>query len=192
MSRQNNNGAESVAITIDTTDDTGHEKNKMMNNNNWMREDTDFLMVVTTFIATVAFQIGTNPPGGVWQEDDKQGKYFAGKSIMATKSPSDFIGFLVTITACFVFSAMQFAVLFLKKWPVGAKNWSFSRFILYSTMGLAVSSMGFAYGCSVRAYTPDSEENTLFVISFITMLGFPISLAAISIYLQYFSKSSSS
>ncbi|CAK9313193.1 unnamed protein product [Citrullus colocynthis] len=193
MSKQSKGGEEaSVVISIDSeTGNYNEDDEKKKKVSNWMREDTDFLMVVTTFIATVAFQIGTNPPGGVWQDDDKQGKYFAGKSIMATKSPSDFSGFLVTITACFVFSALQFAVLFLKKWPA-AKSWSCSRFILFSTMGLAISSMGIAYGCSVRAYTPKSEENTRYVISFITMLGFPLGLAAITLYLQFFNKSSSS
>lgn len=193
MSKQSKGGEEaSVVISIDSETGNYNEDNeKKKKVSNWMTEDTDFLMVVTTFIATVAFQIGTNPPGGVWQDDDEQGKYFAGKSIMATKSPSDFSGFLVTITACFVFSALQFAVLFLKKWPA-AKSWSCSRFILFSTMGLAISSMGIAYGCSVRAYTPKSEENTRNVISFITMLGFPLGLAAITLYLHFFNKSSSS
>lgn len=36
----------------------------------WQKSDREFLMVMVTFIATVSFQAGTNPPGGVWQDDN--------------------------------------------------------------------------------------------------------------------------
>lgn len=32
------------------------------------KADIELLMVIITFIGTISFQAGTNPPGGVWQE----------------------------------------------------------------------------------------------------------------------------
>ncbi|XP_057248666.1 uncharacterized protein LOC130590385 [Beta vulgaris subsp. vulgaris] len=47
----------------------------------WLDKQRTALMVVSSLIATMAFQAGINPPGGVWQ-DDKDG-HKAGTSIMA-------------------------------------------------------------------------------------------------------------
>jgi hypothetical protein len=33
---------------------------------NWMEETRGTLMIVATVIATMAFQAGISPPGGVW------------------------------------------------------------------------------------------------------------------------------
>ncbi|KAI3914081.1 hypothetical protein MKW92_040145 [Papaver armeniacum] len=38
---------------------------------NWLRKKRNVLMVVASLIATMAFQAGVNPPGGVWQQDNK-------------------------------------------------------------------------------------------------------------------------
>ena len=41
----------------------------------WQKRDREYLLVVVTFMATVAFQAGVSPPGGVWQQDDKNSRY---------------------------------------------------------------------------------------------------------------------
>ncbi|XP_023523648.1 uncharacterized protein LOC111787821 isoform X3 [Cucurbita pepo subsp. pepo] len=40
----------------------------------WQKRDREYLLVVVTFMATVAFQAGVSPPGGVWQQDDKNSR----------------------------------------------------------------------------------------------------------------------
>ncbi|KAI3961364.1 hypothetical protein MKW92_022984 [Papaver armeniacum] len=39
--------------------------------NDWLTDKQNILMVVAVLLATMAFQAGTNPPGGVWQDDSK-------------------------------------------------------------------------------------------------------------------------
>ncbi|CAK9313192.1 unnamed protein product [Citrullus colocynthis] len=102
----------------------------------------------------MAFQAGTNPPGGIWQDDDNP-NYEVGKSIMATKSPSQFISFMSSFTVCFACSAMQFIVLLDKS---SGKTWSVFRSFLYFTMGSAISSIVVAYWSVIKALTPDAQD----------------------------------
>lgn len=39
--------------------------------NDWLTDKQNILMVVAVLLATMAFQAGMNPPGGVWQDDSK-------------------------------------------------------------------------------------------------------------------------
>ncbi|KAG7986888.1 hypothetical protein I3843_03G105900 [Carya illinoinensis] len=48
---------------------------KRRGRSNWVVETRGTLMLVATVIATVTFQGGINPPGGVWQQDCQDTKY---------------------------------------------------------------------------------------------------------------------
>lgn len=135
-------------------------------------------MVATTFIAAMAFQAGTNPPGGVWQDDDNP-NYEAGKSIMATKSPQ-FINFMSGFTVCFACSAMQFMVLLDKS---SGKTWSVFRSFLYFTMGSAISSIIVAYWSVIKALTPDAQMSHVIVMLKTTLL-LTLVLLPISMYIE--------
>lgn len=53
--------------------------------NNWVRNDANTLLVVATLITTLTYQLGTNIPGGYWQEtkwQDGKLQYRAGDPIM--------------------------------------------------------------------------------------------------------------
>ncbi|XP_056698934.1 ankyrin repeat-containing protein BDA1 isoform X2 [Spinacia oleracea] len=43
---------------------------KRQTENKWLEEQNTALMVVAASIATMAFQVGMNPPGGVWQDNN--------------------------------------------------------------------------------------------------------------------------
>ncbi|XP_026438268.1 ankyrin repeat-containing protein BDA1-like [Papaver somniferum] len=59
------------------------------NCNDWLTRQQNVLMVVASLIATMAFEAGLNPPGGIWQDNsvlkDHSGepKHLAGTSILA-------------------------------------------------------------------------------------------------------------
>ncbi|KAL5987547.1 hypothetical protein ACLOJK_035295 [Asimina triloba] len=110
----------------------------------WLNDTRSTLMIVATLIATVSFQLGVNPPGGVWQEDDKQSKYshYAGESIMSDKYPRRYKSFTIFNSIGFLSSSLIILLLIsgfsLKRrifmWALRIITW------------MAVSSMIVSYG----------------------------------------------
>nr|GLL36577.1 ankyrin repeat-containing protein At2g01680-like [Ipomoea trifida] len=72
---------------------THHQPKTTTTNNNdhqnptgdWLSRKRDSIMVVASLIATMAFQAGVNPPGGVWQETSlsPDSPHRAGEAVMA-------------------------------------------------------------------------------------------------------------
>ncbi|KAE8038549.1 hypothetical protein FH972_011048 [Carpinus fangiana] len=56
------------------------------------------LLVLATLIATVTFQAGVNPPGGIWQ-DERDG-HIAGRAIYASNKEAYYV-FLISNTLAF-------------------------------------------------------------------------------------------
>ncbi|OVA19796.1 Ankyrin repeat [Macleaya cordata] len=111
-------------------------------------ETRNILMVVAVLIATVTYQGGINPPGGVWQDHSHEnngtiitsvvvGKsiHHAGKAIMVYEHLC-FILFMVFNTVGF-FTSLIIISLLTSKFPL--KAW----------LRLAVISMATAFGCGV-------------------------------------------
>ncbi|XP_022973456.1 uncharacterized protein LOC111471995 [Cucurbita maxima] len=150
----------------------------------WQKRDREYLLVVVTFMATVAFQAGVSPPGGVWQQDDKNSSIVAGTSIMATKFPAEFTTFIVGVTVCMIVSMLQFIVL-LNELPSDTP--SLSRKYLYYTLFFALGSMLSSYVSSVKAYTPEPmipRAVTVLVFS----IGSGVVLVGISLFKQKIEK----
>ncbi|XP_068638633.1 ankyrin repeat-containing protein BDA1-like [Aristolochia californica] len=67
------------------------------------------VLILSSLVATATFQIGVNPPGGVWQDDSKNSTgvaHVAGKAIMATKGRSTYINFICGNTLAFLLSLL--------------------------------------------------------------------------------------
>ncbi|KAI8570482.1 hypothetical protein RHMOL_Rhmol01G0037600 [Rhododendron molle] len=70
----------------------------------WQKKKKDTLMIVSSLMATMSFQVGINPPGGVWQ--DTSDGHEAGKAIIAYTNPKAYpylvcfntVGFLLSLT----------------------------------------------------------------------------------------------
>ncbi|XP_038884181.1 uncharacterized protein LOC120075089 [Benincasa hispida] len=171
---------EATAVSIDTERESRKDREEA--NQGWIERDVDFVMVIVTFIATVAFQAGTNPPGGVWQEDKKVNgtDYIAGKSIMGTKSPSEYIKFMVGVTVCLAFSVIQLIVM-LFNWYL--KSWSIRRAILYMLMLLTITPMVVAFWSSLLALTP-ADLMTEIKAGFWSVIG--VSLIVLPFVLLYY------
>ncbi|XP_022949196.1 uncharacterized protein LOC111452618 [Cucurbita moschata] len=155
----------------------GEDQNK---EETWQKRDREYLLIVVTFMATVAFQAGVSPPGGVWQQDDKNSSIVAGTSIMATKFPAEFTTFVVGVTVCMIVSMLQFIVLFVE---LPSDTPSLSRKYLYYTLFFALGSMLSSYVSSVKAYTPESMRTQTITVLALT-IGIGVVLVGISLFKQ--------
>ncbi|XP_062155045.1 uncharacterized protein LOC133863077 [Alnus glutinosa] len=103
-------------------------------------------LVVAALVAATAFQVAVNPPGGVWQDDklvatNETKVRHAGKAIMASSNPNEYIAFVFFNSMAF--SSSVIAIIFQ------TANLPYFR-LSY----MALVSMLVTYGYSVRAVTP--------------------------------------
>ncbi|GAV89726.1 Ank_2 domain-containing protein/Ank_4 domain-containing protein/PGG domain-containing protein [Cephalotus follicularis] len=122
--------------------------------NKWLDSKRNTLMVVASLIATMAFQAGTNPPMGVWQDDgggNSTSTHIAGTSVMAYKYPIAYTAFLGYNTAGFL-ASISVILLLISGLPFRCR---FFVFTLTVTMWVAIIAVAFTYTVSVAGLIPD-------------------------------------
>nr|XP_027096864.1 ankyrin repeat-containing protein BDA1-like [Coffea arabica] len=94
-----------------------------------MAKNRKTIMVVASLIATMAFQVVLNPPGGVWQDDSSEGPnpHKIGEVVMAKTHPA-LCRLLIRATSTAFVSSLTTVMLLMDE----------SRFIRRSTLSLAV------------------------------------------------------
>ncbi|EYU19006.1 hypothetical protein MIMGU_mgv1a022409mg [Erythranthe guttata] len=128
----------------------------------WLEKHKSALMVVASLTASMAFQVGVNPPGGVWQDDklrDDQGNplpnpQYAGFSIYATKHPRGYTRFCIITTFSFV-SSLSIILLLVSGLPIRRR---FYMWILIVITWVAITTIAFAYVVSIVALTPNKNR----------------------------------
>ncbi|KAK9060611.1 hypothetical protein SSX86_021317 [Deinandra increscens subsp. villosa] len=131
-----------------------HVKKDSKNNEDWLDKKRNTLMVVSSLIATMAFQAGTNPPSGVWQ-DNSIGQ--AGYAVMVYNHPKLYHTFLVCNTVGFV-STLSIILLLISGLPF-LKHRVF-MWVLMVIMWIATASMSLTYLVSISVLTPKPEAET--------------------------------
>ncbi|CAI9285393.1 unnamed protein product [Lactuca saligna] len=136
-----------------------HLKIKDSNNDDdWLDKKRNTLMVVASLIATMAFQAGTNPPSGVWQDGSTTDpNRRAGYAVMVYNHPNLYHVFLVCNTVGFV-STLSIILLLISGLPF-LKHRVF-LWILMVIMWIATSSMSITYWVSISVLTPKPEART--------------------------------
>ncbi|XP_055820373.1 ankyrin repeat-containing protein BDA1-like [Solanum dulcamara] len=131
----------------------------------WLSRKRDAIMVVASLIATMAFQAGMNPPGGVWQ-DNKEGNsqgnslqiaHKAGEAIMAYSHPKSYRYFIRVNTTAFV-ASLSTILLLISGLPFRKKFFMWGLMVI---MWLTVTSVALTYGISIYIVTPKKDREQL-------------------------------
>ncbi|CAN6289987.1 unnamed protein product [Urochloa humidicola] len=109
--------------------------------NHWVGNDANTLLVVATLITTLTYQLGTNIPGGYWQQDTpassggKQVTYRAGDPIMRDLHRHRYWVFMAASWVGFA-SSMVMTLSLLVRMAVDSRHvrWSFA--VAYSSLVL--------------------------------------------------------
>ncbi|PHU21092.1 hypothetical protein BC332_12243 [Capsicum chinense] len=120
----------------------------------WLSKKRETIMVVASLTATMAFQAGVNPPGGVWQENGTSHK--AGEAVMAYNHARSYRYFLRANTIAFV-SSVSTILLLISGLPFRRRLFMWGLMVI---MWLTVTSGALTYGISIYILTPkkDSEQ----------------------------------
>ncbi|KAI8570503.1 hypothetical protein RHMOL_Rhmol01G0039400 [Rhododendron molle] len=152
----------------------------------WQKKKKDTLMIVSSLMATMSFQVGINPPGGVWQETSAGHK--AGKAIIAYTNPKAYpylvyfntVGFLMSLT-----TILELIVVL----PTQKRAFGFIR---AGISWLTIMIIVFAYTFSVIVVSPPAMFKSVnlvilatvivwvVVISFLRVLPFQAQLILLS------------
>lgn len=130
----------------------------------WIERKRSALMVVASLTATMAFQVGVNPPGGVWQDNSPGGNgsasHIAGFSIMADNNPTLYSRFLAFNTTALV-ASLSIILLLVSGLPFKRK---FFVFVLMVILWVAITSVAITYSISLSAFTPEHERNEMYKV----------------------------
>ncbi|XP_047328556.1 ankyrin repeat-containing protein At2g01680-like [Impatiens glandulifera] len=122
----------------------------------WLNRKRTSLMVVASLMATMAFQAGVTPPGGVWQNDSDT--YKAGEAVVALTYPHSYKYFLRFNTIGFVMSLTTILLL------IGSLPFNKHPVIMWGlvvTMWVTITSMAFTYVFANVVVTPIKDRGHL-------------------------------
>lgn len=125
----------------------------------WLGRKRSSLMVVASLIATVAFQAGLTPPGGVWQDNyviDEDGKAVAdphsvGHAVMAYKEPKEYGIFMIFNTVAFL-SSLSIILILVSGLPMTRRRWMWVQMVI---MWIAITALEATYFITLVGMSPD-------------------------------------
>ncbi|XP_052200610.1 ankyrin repeat-containing protein BDA1-like [Diospyros lotus] len=142
----------------------------------WLGRKRGVLMVVASLIATVAFQAGLTPPGGVWQDDsDGEQPHTVGTSVMAYKEPFFYGQFMIFNTVAFL-ASLSIILLLVSGLPIKKRRWMWFQMVI---MWIAITAQVITFFLSLRHLCP-KESNVqgtlrevleISVLTWLTLMG---------------------
>lgn len=139
----------------------GDQAEKPPSKGDWLSKKRETIMVVASLIATMAFQAGVNPPGGVWEETklNDQGilLHKAGEAVMAYNHARSYRYFLRANTIAFV-SSLSTILLLISGLPFRLRLFMWGLMVI---MWLTITSIALTYGISIYILTPTKDSEPL-------------------------------
>ncbi|GFP79500.1 ankyrin repeat-containing protein at3g12360 [Phtheirospermum japonicum] len=140
----------------------------------WLGRKRSALMVVASLIATVAFQAGLTPPGGVWQDDytvDENGNpvknpHSVGQSVMAYQEPGAYGIFMIFNTIAFL-SSLSIILILVSGLPLNRRRWMWVQMVI---MWIAITAQVWTYFVNLKHMSPADVEGMLREVTEISVL----------------------
>ncbi|KAL4336654.1 hypothetical protein HN51_021146 [Arachis hypogaea] len=152
----------------------------------WLKEIRGNLAMVATMIASMTFQIGLNPPGGVVQNSDNgfigcptptgTNQACPGQSVFAKVNRSNYKGYLWTNSVSFYTSIIS-CIWLISGAPVGP---GFPTLLLSTLMCVSLSLLAISYSFGVSIVNPPDDGICHYFFS--VFLSFFAVLAVLFLY----------
>lgn len=150
-----------LITTRQEEDQTRRNKVHQTQHEEWPEKKENTLMAVASLIAFVAFQIGANPPGGVWHDDtakDSKGKHvLACSSVFAHKYPDAYGIFHIVNTVAFI-ASLTIILFFISGFRL---KWRIFPWILMFITWIAISVIALCYIRVVVVLTPSDKIDSI-------------------------------
>ncbi|KAL7159150.1 hypothetical protein ABFS83_01G009300 [Erythranthe nasuta] len=157
---------------ISVTKTSAKKKHK---HTDWLARKRNALMIVASLLATVAFQAGLSPPGGVWQDDfsgnpnstiraDKPHR--AGQSVMAYTLPKKYGQYMIFNTVAFL-ASLSIILLQVSGLPMRKRRWMWTQMV---TMWIAISAQTLTYFVTLVSMTPKHVERTVYDVAKVSVM----------------------
>ena len=119
----------------------------------WLGRKRSALMVVTSLIATVSFELGITPPGGVWEDHSYQ--HQAGRSAIADKRPDEYGQFMILNTISFL-ASLSIILLLISGLPPRRRRWLWTLMVI---TWIAITTQTGTYFIALKQMVPDFAED---------------------------------
>ncbi|XP_050270145.1 ankyrin repeat-containing protein At5g02620-like [Quercus robur] len=151
----------------------------------WLGRKRSALMVVASLIATVAFQAGLTPPGGVWQDDltvDDNGNpvkdpHIAGTAVMAYTDTIEYGQFMIFNTIAFL-ASLSIILLLVSGLPIKRRRW---MWIQMAILWIAITAQVVTYFISLRHMSPSKVQGMLREVTSISVLTWLVLISVVFI-----------
>ncbi|KAH7836971.1 hypothetical protein Vadar_008007 [Vaccinium darrowii] len=143
------------------------KREKDLTHYEWIENKRKSLTIVAILLATIAFQAGVNPPGGVWL--DNLNGHQAGEAVMAYNHPHSYPYFICCNTIGFVASLITITCLIS-----GVFKNRYYLVMLVVVMCISITSMAFTYAYAIVVFTPKWKReavNHTIVVAVIVWFG---------------------
>ncbi|CAA2945051.1 ankyrin repeat-containing BDA1-like [Olea europaea subsp. europaea] len=144
----------------------------------WLEKKRSALMVVASLIATMAFQVGVNPPSGVWQDTKKVDSHNnsvskayhhkAGESIFAHNYPIEYGEFLICNTTGLI-ASLSIILLLMSGLPLRRRIFVWIFLVI---TWIAITAVALTYLKSIFVLTPekDRQKGTVLLMVQLTIM----------------------
>ncbi|GMG99152.1 hypothetical protein Nepgr_000992 [Nepenthes gracilis] len=140
------------------------DRNTWKKHAEWLETQRSGLMIVASLIATMAFQTGLSPPGGVWQ-DATHGN---GTSVLAQTMKFEYNSYFILTTVGLVLS-MSTILLLISGLPCKRVSVGFMMVFMW----IAITAITAAYLISVYVLTPNADRTIAKgIVLFSTLIWF--------------------